>query len=470
MNLFFYRTFFGLELGVAYPLSVTFYLICLILIFNDDILKNLQRVRHTIYEFVFLFLVFASLISLLEPFVGGQNTNISMVVTSAIYARLIKAHKDIMKWTMLSVFFSTYLLIIVMSGTIAEQLRAYDIQWVGTIKTFDLTCVVFIIVQSLMIWFLKNFNIKEFKYLPKQYSLLIILVALMGIFVFFVLSMSSISPIFLFLIAIVFWVIELLSYILFYIVTREYDEKMELTFMQHKARIEREQFDFTMKSYEEMRMLKHELKNYFSYGNTLLSQKRYDDLGKLFENLNVNKIGNIQFIDCGNNIINNVMNIMYNRGYIDGIEIKSKILVPSELNIRDSEVYSLLGNLMENAIEACHSIENAQIEVHIKTGMNCLFIKVTNPILHEVTIKKGIIETSKPDKKLHGYGTKIIEIIVNKYDGYIKYNCKDNTFEADVMLNMANNYPQKGYDHTIDEKKEENRRYILDESQSNSNK
>lgn len=104
------------------------------------------------------------------------------------------------------------------------------------------------------------------------------MVSVMGIFAFFALMVVDVTPIFLFSIAIIFWVVELLSYALFYIVAIEYNEKVELSLVQQKAKSERENFNLTMKTYEKLRILRHELKNYFAYGNSLLTQQRYDEL------------------------------------------------------------------------------------------------------------------------------------------------------------------------------------------------
>ena len=86
------------------------------------------------------------------------------------------------------------------------------------------------------------------------------------------------------------------------------------------------------------------------------------------------------------------------------------------INISETDITSLFSNLLDNAIEACVDIKSTpKIEISINERSIC----VTNSIILTKKYKSSFFETSKKDKEKHGYGMKIINSIVNKYNGLI---------------------------------------------------
>lgn len=102
----------------------------------------------------------------------------------------------------------------------------------------------------------------------------------------------------------------------------------------------------------------------------------------------------------------------------------------------DNDTCSLLGNLLDNAIDACKRIEQNDkwISLQIEIQKNFLFIKISNSIDEMPVMKKGIPVSTKQNKKRHGYGLKSVERIVNKYNGVITFRIEQNIFEVDISF------------------------------------
>lgn len=102
----------------------------------------------------------------------------------------------------------------------------------------------------------------------------------------------------------------------------------------------------------------------------------------------------------------------------------------------DNDTCSLLGNLLDNAIDACKRIEQNDkwILLQIEIQKNFLFIKISNSIDEMPVMKKGIPVSTKQNKKRHGYGLKSVERIVNKYEGMIMYQSKDQVFQVKLLF------------------------------------
>ena len=99
----------------------------------------------------------------------------------------------------------------------------------------------------------------------------------------------------------------------------------------------------------------------------------------------------------------------------------------------------LLGNLMDNAIEANKKNQGQKyIKLTIKgdsRNEKTWIIKIMNP--YETAIKRsnnGEYITSKEDKRMHGYGLKSIKQIVEKHKGEIKIEDSENIFKVSIML------------------------------------
>ena len=107
-----------------------------------------------------------------------------------------------------------------------------------------------------------------------------------------------------------------------------------------------------------------------------------------------------------------------------------------EIRLNDIEICSLLGNLIDNAIEACekHVDEHRFINIKIQDKKGFLFITLKNSIHSKPKIEKGVFITSKEDKITHGYGLKSVNRIVKKYEGDISYTIEDKTFEIRICF------------------------------------
>ena len=119
------------------------------------------------------------------------------------------------------------------------------------------------------------------------------------------------------------------------------------------------------------------------------------------------------------------------------IPVVYDIQIPAGLKIDGTDCCVLLGNALDNAIEANEKIEDITdryIECLILYQKNSLLCKITNPTKEPVEIKNNKILTTKENKKDHGIGLGNIKMVVEKYNGTLNLSCTDNTFELNFML------------------------------------
>ena len=197
---------------------------------------------------------------------------------------------------------------------------------------------------------------------------------------------------------------------------------------------------------EEVREIRHDIGNQYAVIKMMLQKKQYDELEKYFDSMNIVFEDIVRFVDCGNSMLNSIINMEILKAQSYKTRIVSIVNVPKELAIDSNDLCRILVNLIDNSIEALVRGEeenNRIVDLNISLKNDYLYIYVQNSVGKE---KRGVKEllklnTVKEDYKSHGYGHKIVRRIVDKYRGEIHYAVEDNEFIVEVMLDLRT---QKG--------------------------
>ena len=106
--------------------------------------------------------------------------------------------------------------------------------------------------------------------------------------------------------------------------------------------------------------------------------------------------------------------------------------------INNEDLYSLFGNAIDNAIEAVMKIndpEKRSINLIVRNVHSFISITIENYYVGEIFLdSNGLPKTTKSNKDYHGFGTKSIKMIVNKYNGDLKITTKKNIFTLAILF------------------------------------
>lgn len=103
----------------------------------------------------------------------------------------------------------------------------------------------------------------------------------------------------------------------------------------------------------------------------------------------------------------------------------------------ESEIYSLFGNILDNAIEASRKIQNKEqrvITLFIKKIDDFVIIHESNYYQDAIVMKEGLPDTTKGNNDYHGFGIKSIKSFCDAHDGTMKITTSNNIFSLDIML------------------------------------
>lgn len=121
----------------------------------------------------------------------------------------------------------------------------------------------------------------------------------------------------------------------------------------------------------------------------------------------------------------------------NGIKYQVQVEFPQHTNIRSADLCAILGNLLDNALEAVKQIsvpEQRLIQLTIRRINQMLIIKVENSFITSPVKQNGELKTSKDDSGLHGWGLKSAQTAAEKYDGMVQTSYNGHTFRAVASL------------------------------------
>ncbi len=217
-----------------------------------------------------------------------------------------------------------------------------------------------------------------------------------------------------------------------YIYYRDKDQK--LTMLERKNNMQYEYYQNQAETFEDMRIMYHDLKNHMLIST--LSSKYLEETKETLRQFE-------GFFDTGNRILNILLWEKYNIANKSGIELKAVVEKVSLKFIDDTDICSIIGNILDNAIEACSEIDRNQIpEISVRIGKinNFIVIKIENDCIESIRKKqrKNVFETTKTEKKMHGIGLNSVKHAVEKYNGNCEFECLNNKFLTEILIPIPN--------------------------------
>lgn len=439
---------------------ITNFLFCACaVILLGDLRPQLKSILINILEAVLLF-CFAAAIEVVANGVvrsdeGSSNSLTFLCITMVLYAALQRKRTVTDRIVLCVTFVSAVILATSMTGI---MLRAFP-----TLKQntwgYSVPGYISYFIMLLFAVVLRVFSIERFTFIPRYFVLLIVLIDVLGAFAGYsfisynITHMGETGDTYSSLVLtryeqnaalvnvqvdVTFLLLMLVSYLMFYVLTREHAQRAELLVTQKSDADTLSQMLVTRQIYDSLRETRHELKNYNAYMRTLLDAGDYEGLKKFFDAYGSELEELLDYVSSGNRTIDAVVNAKLALARSHGIDLKTVLAVPAELSIADDDMFRLLANLLDNAIEGTLESPMSKGPIHLKIMPHggYFIVSVSNPCNPKKVrrTQEGTFRTTKADDTVHGYGTRVIREIAEKYQGSAQFSVKHNIFSANVML------------------------------------
>lgn len=195
-----------------------------------------------------------------------------------------------------------------------------------------------------------------------------------------------------------------------------------------------------LQSTANLRKWKHDYNNHLIAIQGLINNNAYDQLKQYVIHQQEILPQTFSTINTGHNIIDAILTDKYAISQHEKIPFTYSVILPKPFPISDVELTGILGNLLDNAIDACkelHDFEKTDpyIHVSIKPKRNMLHIFVENSSSGNYLYdSEGHLITTKSQKESHGNGLAHVFHIAEEYNGFCKIIAKQDCFTINVYI------------------------------------
>lgn len=189
--------------------------------------------------------------------------------------------------------------------------------------------------------------------------------------------------------------------------------------------------------YRQIRGWRHDYRNHIQNMKIQLDEGNLSGLSGYLDQL----AGDLDTVDTviktGNVMADAILNSKLNIAEKLNVRLNVKANVPYDLPLTDVELCSMLGNMLDNATEACSALPESErfMRIYIGRLKGQLYLSVQNSA-GEVRKSKGSYLSTKEGE--HGYGLFRIDRVAKKYGGYVNRQNEEGVFATEITIPIDN--------------------------------
>lgn len=185
--------------------------------------------------------------------------------------------------------------------------------------------------------------------------------------------------------------------------------------------------------HKEMRGYKHDFHHHLQALKGQLEAGEVDRALAYIEQLD-NQLMNVDtLLKTGNVSLDAILSAKIAQAKAENIAVTVKANVPDALTISDLELSIIIGNLLDNAIEACRTATGERfIRIFISMKGTMLYFSMLNAAGAKKKKTGSLFATHKDG--VHGFGLRRAEAILEEHGGWVKYNSEDGAFTSEFLV------------------------------------
>lgn len=235
------------------------------------------------------------------------------------------------------------------------------------------------------------------------------------------------------ILAALFLFLNLILYVMIYEIQLLLKKQYDLRLMHERMLFEKSRVEDATAIWSNIHQVKHDLKNHFAVLSGYLREGNIDSCQEYVSKLHTTVETMGCLIQSGNSVIDYLINSKL--AHLEGVTVLVSGYVGNYSDIEDIDLACILGNILDNAIEA-------QEKLASEKRIELLFLhrKSSRIIICKNTIDKSVLQNNKEMKstkdspELHGIGHQIVETTVKKYSGLIDYFEDGEMFGVQIVL------------------------------------
>lgn len=263
-----------------------------------------------------------------------------------------------------------------------------------------------------------------------------IYIPLSTLFVLTIIYEESCIPIFLKLICV--FLALMLNFIVFYIfnrLTSYFESEWRSRELKQQTVFYENELNLIQNNFKNIRILKHDLQNHLSVIFGLVKQDKNEECIEYLEEINSLLSADKAIAKSGNVVIDSIINFKLYELERNQTHLSISLKIPTEINIPSFDIATIVGNLIDNAIDGAMSTsENRFISVSIVQNRGMLSLRIQNSFDGVIKKANGKIFSRKRDFASTGTGMERVSRVIHAYNGLLEYDILDSTFTVKALL------------------------------------
>ena len=186
--------------------------------------------------------------------------------------------------------------------------------------------------------------------------------------------------------------------------------------------------------YEQIRAMRHDISHHLNTINALLQEGNLKAATEYSEQLLPMQTYISRLGKCQNPVVDAFLYSRMQDAEAKGMPVQADVSLPVELPVSNTDLIVAFGNLLDNALEACSGIPDAQITLRAHMDKGYLVIQESNPV--RARQPQGKKPRRIPELE-RGVGFRVLSSLAAKYDGSFRHACENDTYTVTLLLRAA---------------------------------
>jgi len=229
-------------------------------------------------------------------------------------------------------------------------------------------------------------------------------------------------------------IINIIVFYLYHTYIDIYQKLHEKEALEQQVKIYSNQLEVIEQTQMKIRSLRHDMRHHIQELRRLTARSEGQEMMRYLDKMEAAMTNEKEYVYSGNQEIDGILNYMLEKAdnALKRVEIEIRNL--RNLNEYSFELAVILGNLLDNAIEAAVQTQEQFLCFQMEEDKDVLYIQVVNPYRGELLEKEGRLLSTKTGGGRHGFGLKNVRDIVERNHGALNIRYDDETFEVEVVL------------------------------------
>lgn len=231
--------------------------------------------------------------------------------------------------------------------------------------------------------------------------------------------------------------INIVVFYLYNMLMEVHHQLREKEMMELKVKVYSSQLETITQTQKKIRRLRHDMVHHIMQLYSMASLNKNAEMLEYLDKMEQAMINPREHVSSGNKDIDGILNFMLEKAVSILKKVDVQVKIPEDLHTCSFELAVILGNIIDNAIEAARQTEVKWLSLQITADKGILFIRVSNSYCGCIKTSGNKLLTSKEDKENHGLGLDSVKDMIKKYNGDMKRTCDKNIFTVDILLYLT---------------------------------